>query len=149
VIDGVKIVALRQIVDERGKIMHMLKASDPHFIQFGEIYFSCAWPGTVKAWHIHQTMTVNNAVISGRAKLVLYDQREYSPTKGELQEIFLGEDNYVLVQIPPGIANGYKAYGDKLVILANCATEPHRPEEMIRLDPTTPQIPYTWELKNG
>jgi dTDP-4-dehydrorhamnose 3,5-epimerase len=149
VIDGVKIVALRQIVDERGKIMHMLKASDPHFIQFGEIYFSCAWPGTVKAWHIHQTMTVNNAVISGRAKLVLYDQREDSPTKGELQEIFLGEDNYVLVQIPPGIANGYKAYGDKLVILANCATEPHRPEEMIRLDPTTPQIPYTWELKNG
>ena len=58
-------------------------------------------------------MTVNNAVISGRAKLVLYDMREGSPTQGELQEIFLGEDNYVLVQIPPGIANGYKAYGDK------------------------------------
>ena len=53
-IDGVKIVPLRQIVDERGKIMHMLKATDPHFIEFGEIYFSCAWPGTVKAWHIHQ-----------------------------------------------------------------------------------------------
>jgi len=61
-IDGVKIVPLRQIVDERGKIMHMLKATDPHFIKFGEIYFSCAWPGAVKAWHIHQTMTVNNAV---------------------------------------------------------------------------------------
>lgn len=148
-IDGVKVVALRQIVDERGKIMHMLKATDPHFLQFGEIYFSCAWPGTVKAWHIHQTMTVNNAVISGRAKLVLYDQREGSPTKGELQEIFLGEDNYVLVQIPPGIANGYKAYGDKLVILANCATEPHRPEEMLRLDPSSPEIPYTWDLKHG
>ena len=28
-IDGVKIVPLRQIVDERGKIMHMLKATDP------------------------------------------------------------------------------------------------------------------------
>ena len=54
-IDGVKIVPLRQIVDERGKIMHMLKATDPHFIGFGEIYFSCAWPGTIKAWHIHQT----------------------------------------------------------------------------------------------
>jgi len=149
VIDGVKIVPLRQIVDERGKIMHMLKATDPHFIQFGEIYFSCAWPGAVKAWHIHQTMTVNNAVISGRAKLVLYDLREGSPTNGELQEIFLGEDNYVLVQIPPGIANGYKAYGDKLVVLANCATEPHRPEEMLRLDPTSPEIPYAWELRNG
>lgn len=148
-IDGVKIVPLRQIVDERGKIMHMLKATDPHFIAFGEIYFSCAWPETIKAWHIHQRMTVNNAVISGRAKLVLFDLREGSPTKGELQEIFLGEDNYVLVQIPPGIANGYKAYGDKMVILANAGTEPHDPEEMLRLDPATDQIPYDWARRNG
>jgi dTDP-4-dehydrorhamnose 3,5-epimerase len=149
VIDGVKIVPLRQIVDERGKIMHMLKATDEHFIGFGEIYFSCAWPGTVKAWHVHTSMTVNNAVISGRAKLVMYDRRPNSRTHGELQEVFLGEDNYVLVQMPPGIANGYKAYGDKMVILANCASEPHRPEEMIRIDPLSPEIPYDWSLRNG
>ncbi|MGH7830534.1 MAG: dTDP-4-dehydrorhamnose 3,5-epimerase family protein, partial [Candidatus Binatia bacterium] len=138
-----------QIVDERGKIMHMLKATDPHFINFGEIYFSCAWPGVIKAWHIHQTVTINNSVISGRAKLVMYDLRKQSPTKGELQEIFLGEDSYCLVQIPPGIANGYKAYGDKLVILANCATEPHDTKEMWRLDPFSPEIPYDWGLKHG
>jgi dTDP-4-dehydrorhamnose 3,5-epimerase len=148
-IDGVHVVPLRQIVDERGKIMHMLKATDPHFVGFGEIYFSCAWPGAVKAWHIHTRMTVNNAVLSGRAKLVLYDQREESPTRGELQEIFLGEDNYVLVQIPPGIANGYKAYGDKLVILANAASLPHDPEEMLRVDPFENDIPYDWHLKHG
>ena len=75
-IEGVKIIPLRQIVDERGKIMHMLKATDPHFINFGEIYFSCAWPGVVKAWHIHTSMTINNAVLSGRAKLVIYDLRK-------------------------------------------------------------------------
>jgi dTDP-4-dehydrorhamnose 3,5-epimerase len=149
VIEGVNVVPLRQIVDERGKIMHMLKATDPHFVGFGEIYFSCAWPGTIKAWHIHQTMTVSNAVISGRAKLVLYDIRPDSPTHGELQEIFLGEDNYVLVQIPPGIANGYKAYGDKLVILANCASEPHDPDEMLRIDYDAPTIPYDWSLRHG
>src|SRR5688572_13568300 len=95
-IDGVKIIPLRQIVDERGKIMHMMKATDPHFISFGEIYFSCAWPGTVKAWHVHKSMTINNAVLSGRAKLVMYDLREGSPTRGELQEVFFGEDNYCL-----------------------------------------------------
>ena len=148
-IDGVKIIPLKQIVDERGKIMHMMKASDPHFRQFGEIYFSCAWPGTIKAWHVHKSMTVNNAVISGHAKLVLYDLRKDSPTRGELQEIFLGESNYVLAQIPPGIANGYKALGDKLVILANCATEPHDPEEMIRIPPFENEIPYDWSLKHG
>ena len=148
-IDGVKIIPLRQIADERGKIMHMMKATDPHFIEFGEIYFSCSWPGAVKAWHIHTTMTINNAVIAGRAKLVMYDLREDSPTKGELQEVFFGEDNYCLVQMPPGIANGYKAYGDKMVILANCATEPHDPDEIKRIDPFTDEIPYDWDLKHG
>ena len=148
-IDGVVVVPLRQIVDERGKIMHMLKATDPHFLGFGEIYFSCAWPGVVKAWHVHRRMTVNNAVISGRAKLVLYDLRRDSPTHGTVQEVFLGEDNYVLVQIPPGIANGYKAFGDKMVILANAATSPHDPDEMERIDPFDNEIPYDWNLRHG
>ena len=148
-IEGVKVVPLRQIVDERGKIMHMMKATDPHFISFGEIYFSTAWPGTIKAWHIHRSMTVSNAVPVGRAKLVMYDLRDGSPTRGELQEVFLGEDNYVLVQIPPGIANGYKAYGDRMVVLANCASEPHDPDEMDRLDPFTDRIPYEWGLGHG
>jgi dTDP-4-dehydrorhamnose 3,5-epimerase len=149
VIDGVKIVPLRQFVDERGKVMHMLKRSDPHFTEFGEIYFSCAWPGAVKAWHIHKRMTLNNAVVSGNAKLVLFDPRPGSPTKGEVQEIFLGESNYVLVQIPPGIVNGYKAYGDKMVILANCPSLPYDADEIVRIAPDDPSIPYDWSLKNG
>jgi dTDP-4-dehydrorhamnose 3,5-epimerase len=148
-IEGVKVIPLRQIVDERGKIMHMLKATDPHFVSFGEIYFSCSWPGAVKAWHIHQTMTINNAVVSGRAKLVMFDLRATSPTKGALLEVCLGEDNYVLVQIPPGVANGYKAYGDKMVVMANCASEPHDPNEMLRIPPFTKDIPYDWALRHG
>jgi dTDP-4-dehydrorhamnose 3,5-epimerase len=148
-IEGVRIVPLRQIADERGKIMHMMKATDDHFAGFGEIYFSCAWPGAVKAWHIHQRMRVSNAVISGRAKLAMYDLRGSSNTRGVLQEVFLGEDNYVLVQIPPGVANGYKAYGDKLVILANCADIPHDPDEMLKRPPDDPSIPYDWGLRNG
>jgi dTDP-4-dehydrorhamnose 3,5-epimerase len=148
-IDGVKIVPLAQITDERGKVMHMLKATDPHFITFGEIYFSTAWPGAIKGWHVHTSMTVNNAVVSGWAKLVMYDMRDGSPTQGEIQEVYIGEDNYVLVQIPPGIANGYKAYGDKPVILANCATEPHRPDEIVRIDPFSNDIPYDWALRHG
>ena len=94
-------------------------------------------------------MTVNNAVVSGMAKLVMYDLRPESPTVGELQELVLGERNYVLVQIPPGIANGYKAFGDKLVVMANCATEPHDPTEMIRLPPADDSIPYDWALRHG
>ncbi len=143
-IDGIFIKALRQIPDERGKIMHMLRADDPHFEKFGEIYFSVVNPGVVKGWHIHQEMTLNYAVVSGRIKLALYDPREGSPTKGEVQEIFLGDDNYALVRIPPGIYNGFKGLGDRPAIVANCATLPHDPEEIGRLDPFENEIPYDW-----
>jgi len=150
-IDGVKVIPLRQIADERGKIMHMLKSTDPHFEKFGEIYFSCAWPDAIKAWHLHKTMTLNYAVISGMIKLVLYDKRPKSPTKGEITELFIGQDNYCLVIVPPGVVNGFKAYGDasRPAIVANCATEPHSPDEITRIDPFSKDIPYKWDIKHG
>jgi len=148
-IDGVLVKPLSQIADERGKVMHMLRADDSHFEQFGEIYFSVVYPGVVKGWHLHKEMTLNYAVISGMVKFVLYDPRENSPTKGEIQELFIGEDNYVLVKVPPGIYNGFKGMGVKPAIVANCATLPHRPDEIERVDPVTNDIPYDWGLKHG
>ena len=147
-IEDVLVLPLRQIPDERGKIMHMLRADADHFEKFGEIYFSVAYPGVIKGWHQHTRQTQNYAVISGMIKLVLYDGREESSTRKELMELFVGEDNYCLVKIPPGVVNGYKTYGSGPAIVANCATEPHDPEEMIRFDPLTSGIPYEWEVKH-
>jgi dTDP-4-dehydrorhamnose 3,5-epimerase len=148
-IDGVAVRPLRQIPDERGKIMHMLRADAPHFERFGEIYFSCVYPGAIKAWHIHKAMTLNYAVIVGRIKLVLYDDRERSPTRGELMELFIGDGNYALVTIPPRIWNGFKGIGTETAIVANCATLPHDPEEIERMDPFTDRIPYRWDIRHG
>jgi len=88
-------------------------------------------------------------VVSGMIKLVLYDDREGSPTRKELQEFFTGEDNYALITIPAGVWNGFKGIGGKPAIVANCATEPHDPEEIVRIDPFTAAIGYNWELKHG
>jgi dTDP-4-dehydrorhamnose 3,5-epimerase len=148
-IAGVAVRPLRQIPDERGKIMHMLRADEPHFEKFGEIYFSCVYPGAIKAWHIHKVMTLNYAVIVGRIKLVLYDDREHSPTRGELMELFIGDGNYALVTIPPRIWNGFKGIGTETAIVANCATLPHDPEEIERMDPFTDRIPYCWDIRHG
>ncbi len=145
-IEGVKIIKRDKIVDERGIVLHMLRNDDEHFEQFGEIYFSVIFPGVIKGWHIHKKMTLNYAVIVGNIKLVLYDQREESSTYGELQEIYLGEDNYCLVQIPPHIVNGFKAIGNEKAIVANCATHPHDPDEIVRIDPFSGEIPYDWGL---
>ena len=148
-IEGVKVIPLRTILDERGMVRHMLRRTDPHFSEFGEIYFSVIFPGAIKAWHRHMKMELNYAVVSGNIKLVLWDGREGSATRGETQEIFLGEDNYVLVKVPPGVVNGFAAVGNERAIVANCASLPHDPAEIERLDPFDPEIGYTWDRKYG
>ncbi len=147
-IEGVNVIPLARIPDERGTVMHMLKRTDPHFIQFGEIYFSTVYPGVVKGWHLHHGMTLNYACAYGRVKVVIYDDRDGSPTRGELMEVFLGPDNYSLVVIPPEIWNGYKGMGTEPAVLANCATEPHEPGRTERMDPFDNRIPYEWGVVN-
>lgn len=147
-IDGVRITPLRQIPDERGKVMHMLRSDAEGFAGFGEIYFSTVYPGAIKGWHIHHKMVLNYAVPHGNIKFVLYDDRLGSPTRGELQEIFLGPDNYCLVTVPPMVWNGFKGIGTEPAIVANCASIPHDPTEIERKDPFDPTIPYNWEIKH-
>jgi dTDP-4-dehydrorhamnose 3,5-epimerase len=148
-IDGVIITPLRQIPDERGKVMKMLSSTDAAFRGFGEIYFSGVYPGAVKGWHLHKKMVLNYAVPFGHIKFVLYDAREQSSTFGSIQEIFLGPDNYQLVTVPPMIWNGFKGLGREMAIVANCASIPHDPSEIERRDPFDPGIPYDWSLKHG
>lgn len=148
-IDGVKITPLKQIVDERGKIMHMLRNDADHFTEFGEIYFSCINQGSIKAWHIHKEMTLNYAVPFGQIKFVLFDDREGSPTRGELQELHIGPDNYCLVTVPPMVWNGFKGVSVQPAIVANCTDIPHRADEIDRLDPFSDKIPYSWDIKHG
>jgi|TARA_B110000263_G_C15195000_1_gene457877 dTDP-4-dehydrorhamnose 3,5-epimerase len=147
-IDGVIINSLKQIPDERGKVMHMLRDDSEGFVGFGEIYFSCVYPEAIKGWHIHKKMTLNYAVPQGAIKFVLYDDRSESPTKGEVQEFFLGPENYYLVTVPPMIWNGFKGIGTATAIVANCASIAHDPDEIDRRDPFDPYIPYDWSIQH-
>ena len=127
----------------------MLRRDWDVFEAFGEIYFSCVFPGAIKAWHIHKRMTLNYAVPLGEIRFVLYDDRPDSPTKGEVQEMVLGADNYCLVTVPPMIWNGFKGLGSETSIVANCATIPHDPDEIVRRDPMDSYIPYDWTAGSG
>jgi dTDP-4-dehydrorhamnose 3,5-epimerase len=145
----VRITSLRQIPDERGKVMHMLRVDDPHFDRFGEIYFSTVNQGVIKAWHLHERMTINYAVPVGAIKLVLFDDRDDSPTRGEIQEIFLGDGHYALVTVPPFVWNGFKGIAAPYSVVANCATIPHDPTEIRRMDPFDSRIRYDWGVRHG
>lgn len=146
-IEGVEFVPLRRIPDERGTIYHMLRRTDPHFREFGEIYFTSIYRDVIKGWHRHREMTLNYACVWGRIKLVLADDRRDSPTRGAIIERFLGPDDYSLAIIPPGIWAGFKGMTE-VAIVANCATHPHDPSLTERLDPTSPAIAYDWSVKH-
>jgi dTDP-4-dehydrorhamnose 3,5-epimerase len=147
-IEGIVVSPRRVIPDDRGKVMHHLKATDPEFERFGEIYFSTIYPGVVKGWHLHREMILNYVVPVGMIKLVCFDEREGSPTKGELNEFYLGEDHHVLVKVPPGIWNGFACVGPTTAVVANLASIPHDPGEISRLDPHRSHIPYDWSRKD-
>ncbi|MCK4250178.1 dTDP-4-dehydrorhamnose 3,5-epimerase family protein [candidate division WOR-3 bacterium] len=150
-IEGVQVIKLKKIADERGTIYHMLRSSDSHFTKFGEIYFSKIYREAIKGWHIHKQITLNYCVIYGMVKLVLFDMRETSDTKGNLMELFIGDDDYCLVIIPPGVANGHKGITET-ALLANVPDIPHdevMKDEMIRIDPYNNEIPYNWERKDS
>ena len=145
-IQGVEIIKKNQIVDDRGIILHMLRVDDKNYKKFGEIYFSTVNPNKIKAWHFHKLMTLNYAVVHGSIKLVLYDDRDESKTKGTIQEIILSNENHYLVSIPPKIWNGFCSSDNKHAILANCSDIPHDKEEIIRLPFDDPKFPYKWKI---
>lgn len=149
IIDGVLQTSLRQIHDERGKVMHMLRSTDSHFQQFGEVYFSWIYPGIIKAWHKHHVMTMNYAVPVGHLKLVLFDDRPSSPTKGLINEFYLNSENYTLLTIPNGLWYGFKAVGNQSCMIVNCATHPHDPKETERISFDDPRISYSWDVPHG
>lgn len=143
-ISGVQVFALKKIDDDRGSVMHMLKKTDSHFEGFGEIYFSLTLAGIVKAWKRHNRITQFFAVPVGNLLLVLFDPREDSLTKGMVQQVHLGEDNYQLIRIPAGIWYGFRAEGNSYSLIANCATDPHDPMESDKAPIECEFIPYNW-----
>lgn len=148
-INGVIIKQLGRIPDDRGKILHIMKRSDDEFKTFGEVYCSTIYPGIVKGWHLHKEMTLNYVVLKGKIKFVLYDAREESPTFGKIQEIIIGEENYIRVTVPPMVWNGFKGVGLKESYVINFTDIPHDPNEIVRMDPhDNDTIKYNWSIKD-
>jgi len=147
-IDGVVTKQLKQFADERGWLTEILRSDWEHFKKFGQVYVTAAYPQVVKAWHMHKKQTDNIACIKGMIKLVLYDDREKSKTKGEINEFILGEKNLILVQIPPEVWHGFKTITEEYALVINIPTELYNykePDEY-RLPPDTRKIPYDWKL---
>ena len=144
-IEGVLVTGLRQIVDERGSVLHHMRSDAPEFTAFGECYFSEMVPGAVKAWKRHREQTQYLAVPIGRVRFVIYDDRESSPTVGELVCVELGRpDDYHRLRIPNGVWYGFTCLSDRPALIANCADRLHDPADAELRPEDDPRIPYRW-----
>lgn len=148
-IEGVEIKQLTKHADERGYLMELLRSDDPIFSKFGQCYVSMNYPGVVRAWHYHQKQDDYFVVVKGMIRVGLYDMREGSPTRGEVNDFYLGENNSIVLKIPLGVAHGYKTVGAEPSLLVNFPTEMYNSEQPdeYRLPWNTDQIPFNWEIE--
>lgn len=150
-IQGVKTKKLNVIPDERGRLMEILRVDDDLFEKFGQVYMTTTYPGVIKAWHYHKLQDDNVTVVKGMLKLVLFDDRADSPTRGEVNEFFLGEHRPLLVHIPKNVYHGWKCISETEALAVNCVTEAYdykQPDEH-RLAFDSPDVPYDWAIKMG
>jgi dTDP-4-dehydrorhamnose 3,5-epimerase len=150
-IDGVKVKSLKFIPDERGRVMEIFRADDENFKKFGQVYITTTYPGVVKAWHLHKKQTDVICCISGKLHMVLYDGRDESPTKGEVAEFDIGEQNPCYIIVPPYVYHGWKCVSEKEAMVVNVPSEPydHESPDEYRLPPDSKDIPYKWALTPG
>lgn len=136
--------------DERGYFREILREDDGLLERFGQTSITRTYPGVIKAFHWHKRQDDIWYVADGMARVVLYDRRPHSPTCGQTQVVFAGEDNPVTILIPAGIAHGYQVIGHKPVLLfyhvtkAYDASDPD--EQRIAFD--DPTIGFDWSIKN-
>ncbi|MEK7074202.1 MAG: dTDP-4-dehydrorhamnose 3,5-epimerase family protein [Patescibacteria group bacterium] len=144
-IDGVGIYPRQMFCNEQGCVYRVMRNDDECFERFGEAYISSIKPGVVKGWNLHTRADMNIACIQGIIRLVLYDQRQDSPSRGVIEEITMGKDNYCLVHIPHGVAFSWKVLNRDEAYLMNCSTLPHDPDELLKMDIIGSDIPYQWK----
>jgi dTDP-4-dehydrorhamnose 3,5-epimerase len=149
-IEGVKMKQLKILPDDRGFITEIIKGGEETFAEIKQTTYSETYPGAIKAFHWHKKQTDIWFVASGMAQVVLYDLREDSPTHGQTDIFYLGEQNRAALLIPPGVAHGYRVLGIKPVKLfyhTDQTYDPQNPdEERIAFD--DPTIGFDWNTRN-
>tara|TARA_B100001750_G_C15407989_1_gene546261 strand:+ start:15 stop:440 length:426 start_codon:yes stop_codon:yes gene_type:complete len=129
-LEGFKIIKLKQFFLEEGNLFHGLKNSDDGYDKFGEIYFSFINKNSIKAWKFHKKMTLNLIVPVGSIRFNFLDFREESSTFKEKFTLTLSDKDYSRLTVPPKIWFGFKGLGDKTNLLVNIANMPHDDNEV-------------------
>ena len=146
-IDGVKVVPLVAHVDDRGYLIEILRATDPHFSKFGQVYLVGNMArGTVRAFHKHKELWDFFFISHGSAKFALRDDRPESKTYQEMNTFVIGARNPGLIVVPPGVYHGWMSLEDDTQMISTASEVYNRqnPDE-VRVPPDS--FGFAWEVK--
>jgi len=137
-IKDVKYIELVTHHDDRGYLTEILRASDPHFTQFGQVYMvGDLVRGTIRAFHKHHKLWDWFFITHGSAKFGLVDDRPDSPTFREKGTYVIGTRKPALLVVPPGVYHGWMSLEDdtQLISIASEVYDRNNPDEE--------RVPYT------
>jgi dTDP-4-dehydrorhamnose 3,5-epimerase len=149
-IEGAQLKPLKVWADDRGYFCETVREDDPYFTHFGQSAITMSYPGVIKAFHWHENQDDYWVVVKGMAQVVLHDLRETSPTRGQTDVFYLGEQNMQLLVIPRGVAHGYRVLGNEplwLVYYVTQAYDPSNPDEQ-RIAYDDARIGFDWTTHN-
>jgi dTDP-4-dehydrorhamnose 3,5-epimerase len=150
-IEGVKTKKLIKYCDDRGFFAELVRNDEPELLsKFGQASWSMSYPGVIKAFHYHEKQDDLWFFPSGNAQVVLYDLREGSPTRGETDVYYMGEENPILLLIPKGVAHGYRVLGEKSAVIIYFTTKSYNPcsPDEKRIPWNDGNIGFNWETHN-
>jgi dTDP-4-dehydrorhamnose 3,5-epimerase len=125
-------------MDDRGYLIEIARCAggDEHHAvvhQFGQVYLVGDMDrGTIRAFHKHAELWDWFFISHGSAKFVLKDDRNDSPTYGEIMTIVVGAPKPSLIVVPPGVYHGWMSLEDdtQLVSIASHTYSKEKPDEV-------------------
>jgi dTDP-4-dehydrorhamnose 3,5-epimerase len=144
-IDGVVVRPATTHPDERGTLCEVYNPawglSDDPLVY---VYQVTIRPGQIKGFVLHRTYSDRLFFSFGTARVVLYDDREGSPTHGAINELHFGEHNRATVVIPPCVWHAVQNVGTTDAVFLNCPTKPYNHEDPDKwgLPKDSDEIPY-------
>jgi len=151
-ISGVFAQEVKHVPRDHGVITEIFRPEwDPTKLPVVQVYQSRLFPGALGAWSCHKRTTDRLFVNQGLLKIVLYDAREDSPTKGVVMELLAGDVRPCLLVVPPGVWHGLQNVGNVDVLILNFPSEAYNysDPDHYRLPYDTPEIPYDWVVQDA
>jgi dTDP-4-dehydrorhamnose 3,5-epimerase len=163
-IEGVRTLKLPRLTDDRGFFLEIFRAkpNHPESRALADFFAGAPIPAQmnysvveadrhIKGLHYHLKQDdIWFFPPPSKAKIVLYDIRKSSPTRGQTQVLVAGGGQDLLVRIPVGVAHGYRPLTNpcSLLYFVTETFDPGAPDEY-RIAWDHPAVKKLWEIPNG